>query len=224
MAGPWVFYMQRSFLHISTLSCTCCDAEARSLISLLFSSRPLSPWFELEQISGLLSGKCSWRLFPRAATSVAACAQVGRRVHWRDSGKAAQGLGLECFRVVLIFGTWFRCATYRNTSQDCVHVCDVWDAQHAMKECTCQGLFGIPSYWKLVFTGHSLGASLAILAATLAEARCSSCCFTPGLFTVTRIQKRKATKTYLRRLTITLIILYSVIPCFYWIAWIGLMS
>ncbi|CAL1167037.1 unnamed protein product [Cladocopium goreaui] len=33
-----------------------------------------------------------------------------------------------------------------------------------------QGLFGIPSYWKLVFTGHSLGASLAILAATLAEA------------------------------------------------------
>ena len=109
MAGPWVFYMQLSFLHISTLSCTCCDAEARSLISLLFSSRPLSPWFELEQISGLLSGKCSWRLFPRAATSVAACAQVGRRVHWRDSGKAAQGLGLECFRVVLIFGTWFRC-------------------------------------------------------------------------------------------------------------------
>lgn len=36
---------------------------------------------------------------------------------------------------------------------------------------TWQGLFGIPSYWKLVFTGHSLGASLAILAATLAEAR-----------------------------------------------------
>lgn len=33
-----------------------------------------------------------------------------------------------------------------------------------------QGLFGIPSYWKLVFTGHSLGAALAILAATLAEA------------------------------------------------------
>ncbi|CAJ1442882.1 unnamed protein product [Effrenium voratum] len=33
-----------------------------------------------------------------------------------------------------------------------------------------QGLFGIPSYWKLVFTGHSLGAALAVLAATLAEA------------------------------------------------------
>ncbi|CAE7270948.1 LIP, partial [Symbiodinium sp. CCMP2456] len=33
-----------------------------------------------------------------------------------------------------------------------------------------QGLFGIPSYWKLVFTGHSLGAALAILAATMAEA------------------------------------------------------
>eukprot|EP00913_Durusdinium_trenchii_P025310 g23760.t1 len=33
-----------------------------------------------------------------------------------------------------------------------------------------KGLFGIPSYWKLVFTGHSLGAALAILAATLAEA------------------------------------------------------
>eukprot|EP00438_Fugacium_kawagutii_P015377 Skav225137 [mRNA] locus=scaffold1056:105896:110748:+ [translate_table: standard] len=35
---------------------------------------------------------------------------------------------------------------------------------------SAQGLFGIPSYWKLVFTGHSLGAALAILAATLAEA------------------------------------------------------
>eukprot|EP00931_Biecheleriopsis_adriatica_P089983 TRINITY_DN64037_c0_g1_i1.p1 TRINITY_DN64037_c0_g1~~TRINITY_DN64037_c0_g1_i1.p1 ORF type:complete len:622 (+),score=112.86 TRINITY_DN64037_c0_g1_i1:42-1907(+) len=33
-----------------------------------------------------------------------------------------------------------------------------------------KGVWGVPADWKLVFTGHSLGAALATLAATLAEA------------------------------------------------------
>ncbi|CAE7203872.1 unnamed protein product [Symbiodinium sp. CCMP2592] len=46
----------------------------------------------------------------------------------------------------------------------------LWAASEATTGIKFDGLFGIPSYWKLVFTGHSLGAALAILAATMAEA------------------------------------------------------
>ena len=150
-----------SVVHV-VIVCRCFDMclpffqklAARSLTSLLFSSRLVSPWFELEQISGLLSGKCSWRLFPRAATSVATCTQVGRRVHRRDSGKAAEGLCLECMRVVLTFWMWFRCARRCNTSQDCVHVCDVWDASGPLWH---SKLLEVGIYWPQL--GRVLGHS-----------------------------------------------------------------